>query len=310
MRSVLFFLILLLLNSAQAVEVVNAGRDFKVFMKDFSSSDLDQNVNSWNTLEEKYDEVYSTMVFPHDSSNWFQDKTARLTYFFTMLPALNDRMQNVFDRADEIAKDQIQKFQSHNKDFSSNIKVYFVPSALTFNGRVAALPKSPSKYSLVIGVDGLFFFNTDIDVLFSHELFHMYHFGKASGANFESKVAGFWTEGLASFYTYKVMPEKNMGQILMDPELGKACESPQYVSDLAKKLLSVVEGAMTPVEQAQFRSEWFWLSGKTLPHRPGYCLGFRVAEALSKKHSMAEMISWGDATFEEHFIPVLKELAK
>lgn len=309
-KGLLFSLTALWICSSQAVEVINAGKDFKILMKNFNSSNLEENINSWNTLEEKYNEVYSTLIFPHNSPNWFQNKTSQLTYFFAMLPALSERMQTVFDNADDIANAQIQKFKSINPDFSTNIKVYFIPSALTFNGRVAALQASPSKYSLIVGVDGIFFWNNDIDVLFAHELFHMYHFGKASGANFESKIAAFWTEGLASYYTHKTMPDKSLSQILMDPELGKSCESSQYVSDLAKKLLAVAEAAMTPVEQNQFMREWFWMSGTTKPHRSGYCLGFRVAEALSKKHSLEEMVSWGDATFEEKFLSVLKDLAK
>ncbi len=280
-------------------------------MKNFATSSVEQNTLNWNNLEEKYDDVYSSIIFKHDSANWYQNKTTKLNYFFTLLPALNDRMTKVFNNAEDIAQKQIQKFKSLNKNFDTDIKVYFIPSALSFNGRVSTLPSQQQRYVLLIGVDGIIFWNSDIDVLFSHELFHMHHFNKATaGTIFTSIVAPFWNEGLASYYSQVSNPKKNLGEILMDPELGKSCESSKYVNELAKKFLLLTALPVSNDKRPQVMREWLSASGEANPHRPGYCLGFRIVESLAKTYTLEEMISWGDMDFEKYFNSTLAELAK
>ncbi len=307
-----FFVIFVMFFSlaAQSAEIINANNEFKIFIKDFNSLSNEENLQKWKSIEEKYDQVYSPVVFPRDSKNWQQNRAAKLNLFFTMLPVLHDRMLKIFDEAESIAQKQIQKFQSINKDFNSDIKIYFLPSALTFNGRVVTLPTDSGKYSLLIGVDGLVYWNNDIEVLFAHELFHYYHFNKNSAIkDFKSNFAPFWTEGMAAYYSHKNLPEKDLSQIMMDPELGKACESDVYVKGLAKKLALVVDASMSAVEQNQFMSEWFWMNGRAKPHRPAYCLGFRVVESLSQKYSIQEMISWNEEVMILNFNSALNELA-
>ncbi len=293
--------------AAQAYTVVNSRADFQKFLDDFDKSNPEERLNNWTSFENKYSDVYS-VVFNHANPNWYEHKQKVLVELFKKLPMIKDKMNEIFANADVIVKAQTDRFEKNIKNFDKNFKVYFVPSAFSFNAIVTQVPHDEKK-AVVVGVDVVAEDSYNLDILFSHELFHKHHFENIDfKSTYTSIVSPIWVEGLATYFSETINPQANFDDIMMDSNLANACSNPAFVKRIAQEFLEV--NPNISADDIAFRNKWFRVSGPILPYRQGYCLGYHVAKILHKTYNLEEMIGWGELTFVEKAMTTIKQLAK
>lgn len=295
---------------ASNVQVINTGNDFNLFL-DASHKNPEQISRAWDEFEEKYQLLYDDFVFKKDDPEWEGKRTQYLDGFFGELSTLQDGMNEIFAHAEDIAEKQALLFKKRFPDLKENTPVVFMPSVLSFNGK-GGMIRPLNKMGVLIGVDGVVLLQNDIDVLFSHEFFHVYQFDKLDENKIWLTMASpLWFEGFASFVSGMINPEKTDAVILMDEELAKKCNNPAYYKSWARDFLTFID---TPYqnnpEADSLKKEWFQMNGKYQPPRRGYCLGLLVLRDLVKNHSIEEMLLWNESQFAPAVKSVLKNIAQ
>ncbi len=309
LRSVLLMLLIYSFSSeVSAFEIVNSGADFRDFLSNWERSQGEQKIYDWTTFEEKYADIFEHVVFDHASATWPTTKSDALSEFFAALPNIKDKMLSHFDQAQSTAQKSVAAIRKVLPDFTDNLTFIFIPTALRFNAMENYI-KGRRGEVVIVGVDAVVKWESNLDVLLTHELFHKHHFEKIFiRSAFTSIASALWTEGLATYASELANPGVSKAEIFYDKGLAEECEKPQYVAGLAKKYLEIYRRPMIDKERLELRREWFWLNENVKPSRPGYCLGYQAAKNLAKDNSLEEMISWGEMTYEDKVELALKKL--
>lgn len=150
---------------------------------------------------------------------------------------------------------------------------------------------------MLFGIDGIAEFhgvNADLTVLFSHELFHVYH-AQVNLALFPPNVGGpreaenvplyeaVWIEGLATSVSGALNPKAPVSDLLLNQKLYDAGMPAMPV--IASRILAKFDSTSDP-DNAEF------LRGGVkgdIPARSGYLTGYLMAKDLSAKYSLAEL---------------------
>ncbi len=165
---------------------------------------------------------------------------------------------------------------------------------------------------LIFGLDQIARRGTDQDLgpLFHHELFHLYH------ARVQSQYRGMsrnqipffwqvWTEGLATFVSSRLNPSASMGQIMLDSTMIES------VAGRTRALSAEIRERMDSVSDNIHQD---YLSGRPrradLPPRSGYYIGFRVAEKMASRYSLAELARLQPAMVRREMDIALAELTE
>ena len=281
-------------SSAASYTLVNLGPDFKKFIQ--TSRDLpgEKKWQAWQSFESKYARYYEAVPSADPKS---------LSIFFERLPTFETQMWSFFDNANQITKSQLQKFVRFFPDLSSPVPVVFMPSILHFNG-LGAL-NIEDHLTLAIGVDHAAYRNNDLGVLFSHELFHNYQFGKLKNKSIHKTMASpLWFEGLAAWVSLQLNPKAPLAQILMNQELANYCLSKEHIIKMASEYKIILRQP----QEDQFLADWFQTNGQTLPKRRGYCLGLFTATEIMKNHSIIEVVSLEEKQFSKLLLETLNSV--
>jgi len=257
----------------------------------------------WSSFENNYREIYDVVVFDKTQPNWQIDRTDKLRKYFSKFPELAPKMKLLFERASKIAAEQTEKFKQAFEDFSSDTPIVFLPS-FSFNGYASKIP-SLGRSVLFIGVDVVTDRGDSIDVLFSHEFFHTYHFDiLAHTQNWQTMSSPLWFEGFATYISGILNPTYSEDAILMDMALDQACSDKNEVKKWAKDYLVFFDNPnLSETEANDLYKDWFMMSGASNPKRHGYCLGLRVIQDVSKKNDIRNIVHWDEASF----LPIIKE---
>lgn len=297
-------------NEVGAATLVNSRDDFVRFLSKWESATDEQKYIEWNEFEDKYSDIYSTVVFSHADPSWPEKKRNSLGPFFEILPEIKEKILSVYDNADLATQKSIASIKKVIPDFTDDLMFIFLPTAFRFNGMEDYF-SSRQKEVVIVGVDAVVKWKTNLDVLLSHELFHKHHFEKMKlRSALSSLVSDFWTEGLATYVSGLVHPEADLATLLYDKQLADSCQNQDYVKNLAKKYMEVFYRTFIEGERQKFRREWFWLESDSNPKRPGYCLGYHVVKSIAKSHPLSEMAQWGEMTYEGHVEHALLEIIK
>jgi hypothetical protein len=179
-----------------------------------------------------------------------------------------------------------ERFDQIFPDFRpSRTTVYLTVSRFRFDGKVP----HDRLDSLLLALDGVAKFhgaNAPIAVIFSHELFHLYHFQVNPPAANPDQVPLYrliWQEGLACYVSGVINPAASFGDILFDPRL--AAKGPKYVKQVARQLLIDLQST-DDIQTAEYLT--YRTTGST-PPRMGYLIGYQVVAKLAKQHSLVEL---------------------
>ena len=172
------------------------------------------------------------------------------------------------------------------------------------------------KQVLAISLEKIVAINRDFEMIFTHELFHVYHKKMSPRMQNDTRrsedilMAGMFIEGLATFAEGKLNPDKyhrRMVKLLVD-----WCDKGFYKSYLEEfladnKLLSYKNFE----KHKDLYRKWFYSKRNKsypFPTEAAYCIGDKVVTKLSTKFSMAEMASWSLPKILSESKATLKEL--
>jgi Predicted Zn-dependent protease (DUF2268) len=167
----------------------------------------------------------------------------------------------------------------------SQATIYLTVSRFRFDGKV------PHDHwnSLLFAFDGVAKFhggNAPVAVIFSHELFHLYHFQVSPPPANPDQLPLYrliWQEGLACYVSGLLNPSAPFGDILFDPRL--AADGPKFVQEVARQLLKDLQST-DDVEIAEYLT--YRTTGAT-PPRMGYLIGYQIVAKLATQHSLAKL---------------------
>ena len=180
-------------------------------------------------------------------------------------------------------------------DFKPDLTVAFMPSFRHFDGQTTQL--KDGRTAILFGVDGIAEFqgkDADLPVLFSHELFHVYH-AQVNPDLFPPNVGGpreadnvplyeaVWIEGLATYVSGSLNPKASVQDLLLNQKLYD--EGMPQMPVIAGRILDKFD-TTDDADNAAF------LHGGVkgdIPARSGYLAGYLMAEDLGKKYSLAEL---------------------
>ena len=289
-------------NVATSAILVNAGEDFKTATENWDQLDQTQRMARWDVLEAKYAYVYEQRIYKIQERGWQSRIMQRRALLFPEVSVLRADMLKMFDQAAAIVSSQEARFKKLFPDMPADIPVYFIPSLFSFNGSVFDLPEH-GRTGLLMGVDFIVRRKDNLDVLFAHEFFHAYHDDKIpAGSATETMATPLWLEGFATYVSGVLNPGASDADLLMDPVLAKECARPAFAGELAKLYLPILK-----TDGETTYSDWFMMSGTTLPTRRGYCLGLQVVRVLAKKFELTEMTTWPESRYTIEVEQVLRD---
>lgn len=261
---------------------------------------------SWNSFEKKYSDIYSDL-FPQNDPVKQEKKQIRLERFRLALQQKQSKIINFYEKAENIIDLQFSRFINVFPDVQSGASVFVIPSLGTFNGRVIELPsKQPA---LLIGLDQIAETDEDLDVLFSHEIFHIYHSQQmVSKTYWRTLATAIWLEGFATYVSGQLNPQKSAAIILMSEGLARKCNDPSFIKERAASYLKIIDKTQAEDPTGKIYASWFNADNSPMS-RSGYCLGWVVLKEIGKSNSNLEMVKWDEDLFSSKIKESLRRLA-
>jgi hypothetical protein len=179
-----------------------------------------------------------------------------------------------------------ESFCARFPDFNrSQAEIYLMLSLFHFDGKIP----HDNPRALFLGLDGLAKFHgasVPLDVILSHELFHLYHFQvNALPAPIDTipLYRLIWQEGLATYASASLNPKATMADVLLDPRLAR--DGPKYVPAVARALVTQLESTDDEAT-ARYLS---YRRGSEIPSRMGYLIGYDIVARLAPTRSLTEL---------------------
>jgi hypothetical protein len=296
----------------KTITTVNMGKNFELFWRDAAKRDFNDQVSAWETyIEKDHQEFYHELVWQKpQGGDWQKKRLLKLAEIFKRYRAAAPRIIEEFHNFEKTVASQMGKFKEKFPDSHFDDILIYAAAAPTFNGKYSFLGK---QKLLAFGVDLSVLLDNKVDILFSHELFHVYHnralkIDKNSFGTIQFSIP-LWAEGLATFVSKEMNPQASPSDVFMDKALGSIEE--KHIRELAQMYLIFVN---TRLEDNENESKK-WFSGGTklndrFPPRMGYWLGYHVAKCLHKKHSLLEMSKWRPEQAHKNVVLALTALSK
>jgi uncharacterized protein YjaZ len=299
-------------SKTEKYEIINLGPSFELFWSMAKDKNFDEQLKIWDEIVEipNQDFFEGLVNSPEFNKDWNDRKKKRLSEAFKNYQSDFESIDKLFKAFNFTLVQQIEHFKKFFPDANFDIPIIAMPGA-TFNGKGGLTKKH--ELILAFGMDMIHFLNGNPDVLYSHELFHIYHLKKADVTVEYFMKSGKMTlplflEGLATHVSYKMNPTASLDDILMDKDLSKlSLEDEKY---LAKIFLTIANDRAYNEEHPENHRKWF--GSKTeklradLPNRVGYYLGLKVVDKLEKRYPLLEICSWHPSVAHEHILEELK----
>ena len=179
-----------------------------------------------------------------------------------------------------------ESFCARFPDFNrSQVEIYLMLSLFRFDGKIP----HDNPRALFLGLDGLAKFHgasVPLDVILSHELFHLYHFQVNALPVPIDTIPLYrliWQEGLATYASASLNPKATMADVLLDPRLAR--DGPKYVPAVARALVTQLESTDDEAT-ARYLS---YRRGSEIPSRMGYLIGYDIVARLAPTRSLTEL---------------------
>jgi hypothetical protein len=198
------------------------------------------------------------------------------------LPAIKKIHARFIKECEPIEESFCARFPDFNR---SRAEIYLMLSLFCFDGKIP----HDNPRALFLGLDGLAKFhgaNVPLDVILSHELFHLYHFQvNALPAPIDTipLYRQIWQEGLATYASASLNPKATMADVLLDPRLAR--DGPKYVPAVARALVTQLE-SIDDEATARYLS---YRRGSEIPSRMGYLIGYDIVARLAPTRSLGEL---------------------
>jgi hypothetical protein len=174
-------------------------------------------------------------------------------------------------------------------------------SAATVNGqhRIIFAPDVIPRYHKL----------SDLKVLIDHETFHIYHhqatavFG-ASDEAVPTTLEALWSEGLATFVSWRMNPDVSLDIALLQPNIPEGARP--HLADIAKDLLAHLD------EKDETTYLHYFVASRQpegYPPRAGYYVGVLIAQDLSGRYTLQRLTHLKGAVLHEAIVAQLQKLA-
>ncbi len=293
------------------MNIENLSEVTKRFYEKSEGKDSASQILLWDSIvEQKYCDVYEQLVWSiNPSKNVQETKKIALKEFLERDLNL-DLIIEKFDLFENLIREKLKKYNDIFPNFTINTPIYALPTMGKFNGRVGSFNGNDI---LLFGLDTIVSQNDNEDILYSHEMFHVYHAEVLGNSNEWDKTARLtfplWLEGLATLASSLVANNFEDSDYLMDEELAMVSSS-----DISKYSKAFIDNSETlPWSQQGFPtySKWFLSDSSKIehncPNRIGYKLGLDVVREILKTSKIEEVVSWDVDKVHVH---VLKTLSK
>lgn len=138
-----------------------------------------------------------------------------------------------------------------------------------------------------------------------HELFHVHHGNLHPGAP-ETVAGALWEEGLATYVSAALNPGATHDEISVPDAL--VAQATPRIPELSRRLLEHLDD---PDEGATYRQFFLGSTERVeVPSRSGYLIGWRIAEALGKTRSLAELAALPPAESRIEVERALRRMAR
>lgn len=298
--------------------IISFEQDFRDFWKRARDQPLERQFELWDEwIENPHRLFYDSVVWERSSHpHWVALKRRLLPSQFELYRTQYDEILSRFRSFEQVTQDQLVRFQKAFPDARFDFPIYASLSP-TFNAKGAVLGGAGQPVVLAFGIDTFLAFHDRYDIVYPHELFHIYHALRSGFLNdgvMENLplTVPLWEEGLAVYVSGILNPGATEAELLDDKDLGRVPD--REVKRLAHLFLAQADRlAVDPAHPEIFKS-WF-SAGPTnsragIPSRCAYLLGLRVARRLAKTHTLNEMTGWTPTQSRPHVRQALMELAE
>lgn len=178
------------------------------------------------------------------------------------------------------------RFMQVFPDFACDTLVEFGVSLLKFDGHPVDVD---GKHYLLFGVDTIALLHdaADMPSFLDHEEFHLYHkqvMGKDTPQGEEPAWWTLWVEGLATYVSQRMNPERDAQQVLWYPR--------NLVPVVDKDLAHAARLMLQDIDKSGFEADRWFLANQSvqgLPPRSGYYLGYLFAKSQGDKVPLARL---------------------
>ena len=217
------FLIIFAASETIAANIVNFGAEYAAFVSASHGKTLQETEIEWKKFEARHQSIYDEAVFRKGDGGTDERAEQKRQSFFAEYESLTPKMSALFSDADQLVHDQESRFKAVFPDLATDIPVIFLPSLSSFNGKVKQL-SAFGRPTLLMGVDFIVKRNDNLNVLFAHEFFHVYHESHLSvGSTGRTMATPLWKEGFATYVSGVLNPDRSDDVLLMDASLSKSC---------------------------------------------------------------------------------------
>lgn len=304
---------------AEESQIISFQKDLKIFWGKAVGQPFEAQLKLWDLyVEAPHQDFYDSVVWEKKyNSDWSARKRRQLLVVFSKYEKLMPTMQANFTAFQRTIEAQLNKFEEMFPEPKLNVPVYAALSP-NFNGRGATLsvPGKPDQTILAFSMDMISSRKDSMEILFPHELFHIYHF-QVTGITQDGQMTDgkltlpLWEEGLATYVSGQMSPGHSDGDLLMDPDLGSVPAS--RLAALAKKFLLQAEEKAFDSKKPEIYRSWFNVGkdkvASDLPNRCGYILGLYIVRTVVKTHSLSELTRWDPVEIHRQVKIALKEIA-
>lgn len=299
------------------VQVINFQNEFQQFWKAAEAQPFERQLALWTrVVEQPHREFYDEFVWhKQDPPGNYDERRAKvLRAAFASYKKNGSRIVDNFASFDKTLAAQVARFRSVFPNAEFPITVY-AAAAPTFLGHAGTLPQSKAKV-LAFSIDRLTIENINLDVVYSHELFHIYHSEKSGIVDDDRIQATYpltialWAEGLATSVSRELNPQASNLDIFLYEQLADLPEA--QITRLARAFLNIARTPAYNAKDPEPYSNWF-LTTKTFgggyPPSAGYWLGYKVVEILRKQYDLRQMSQWNVKKADAAVMLVLNDLA-
>lgn len=211
------------------------------------------------------------------------EQDARIERALREFPAIRDDFQHKANGAARQLARHAATLRQAFSDFRLPQQVYLVHSL----GEMDAGPRTLNgRDYLVFGVDLMAKLHgrNDESAFYQHELFHTWHLQLLGECDSGQVWSSLWKEGLATYVSQVLNPQANERELLLDYPAGMPARTRAMLPAAWRQLDEVLASSEASAWGGQFHTRTD--DGTGLPGRRGYYLGYLVAEAAAKQHSL------------------------
>jgi uncharacterized protein YjaZ len=200
------------------------------------------------------------------------------------------------------------EFQQKFPDYKCDFTFYIAPSFGRMDGSAGFVN---GQHRIIFAPDVIPRYHklSEIKVLVDHETFHIYHHQSTGvyGASAEAvptTLEALWSEGLATFVSWRMNPEVSLDIALLQPGIPEGAKP--HLADIAKDLLAHLDDKDRSTYQNYF------VGGSQQPGYPpraGYYVGTLIAQDLSARYTLPQLAHLNGPQLHGLVVEALEKLA-